>query len=57
MAGPGCQKRGKDKQSMPKKGRDNLGEGRGGTIKSDMMEEDQREQSEQSSDQAKFCQT
>jgi hypothetical protein len=44
--GPGLPERGKDKQSMPNKG---------GTIKSDVMEEDQREKSEQSSDQVKFC--
>jgi hypothetical protein len=52
---PGPPERGKDKQSVPNKGRDNNGQGWGRPTKSDVMEEDHCEQSEQSSDQVEFC--
>jgi hypothetical protein len=40
--------RGEDKQSVPNKGRAQHGRGRRGPLKSDVMKEDQREQSRQS---------
>jgi hypothetical protein len=52
--GEGPSERGKDQQSMPKQRQGQHGDGQGRPIKSDMMEEDCREQSEQSSDQVKF---
>ncbi len=48
--GPGPPERGKDKQSISNKGR-KQGKGREGPPKSDVMKEDWRERSEQTSNQ------